>query len=93
MSDLKGIAAILRSDRITHTELADHTGVLLDVDGLNILSLNGAGMFIVKAIYDGVHDIDLLVSEVVEEFDVDAEAARGDIEAFVSKLSRILAPK
>ncbi len=40
MTDLDRLAASLRSDRLTRTALADGTGVILDVDGMHVLTLN-----------------------------------------------------
>ena len=86
MADFDDIAGILRSGRLVRTELDDETGVLLDVDGLHVFSLNDVGMFIVQAIWGGAHDVGTIVCRMVDEFDVNPAAARADAEELVSRL-------
>ena len=90
MENLTEFAKVLASEQITRTKLADETGVLLDVDGLHVFSLNETGMFIVDAICGGIVDVEGLVARVVAEFEVEPEQAREDVETFLSKLSGLL---
>ena len=91
MSSVRELAQSLASPRLTRTALADGSGVLLDVDGLTVYSLNETGMMIVEAICDGIVDEDALVARLVERFDVDAENAGNDLASFVAGLSETFA--
>lgn len=93
MTNLAEFATLLSSDQITRTKLADETGVLLDVDGLHVFSLNETGMFIVEALCNGVVDREGLVARLVGEFEVDEDTAGKDIDAFIEDLSRLLKKK
>ena len=87
MSDL---AEFLRSERVTRTPLSDGSGVLLDVQGLAVYSLNETGMFLVEALCEGSEDVDTLAARLVESFEVDEATARADIEEFIGDLSKFL---
>lgn len=84
------LSRLLSSAAISHTRLADRSGVILDIDSLQVFSLNDTGMCLVEALRDGIDDHDGLVSRVVEEFEVDQETASGDVDAFVEELARYL---
>jgi hypothetical protein len=84
------LGRLLSSEAISHTRLADHSGVILDIDSLQVFSVNETGMCLVQAIRDGIDDHDGLVSRIVEEFEVDRETASGDVDAFVEELTRYL---
>jgi hypothetical protein len=84
------LSRLLSSEAISQTRLADHTGVILDVDSLQVFSVNETGMCLVEALRDGVADHDGLVKKLVGEFDIDEETAAADIDAFVEELARYL---
>ncbi len=84
------LSRLLSSDAVSQTRLADHSGVILDLDSLQVFSVNDTGMCLVEALRDGVEDHDGLVRRIVEEFEVDAEVAASDVDAFVEELARHL---
>jgi hypothetical protein len=84
------LARLLSSEAVSQTRLADHSGVVLDIDSLRVFSVNETGMCLVEALRDGVDDHEGLVQRIVDEFDVDPEKAASDIDAFVEDLSRYL---
>ena len=84
------LSRLLSSDAISQTRLADHSGVILDVDSLQVFSLNETGMCLVEALREGVEDHDGLVKKLVSQFDVDEVTAAGDVDAFVEELARHL---
>ena len=88
MSDLRRIAGTLASGRYTVTRLVDGSGVLLDVEGLQVLSLNETGMFLLDAIQRGVHEEEALAEALTREFEVDTGTARRDVRAFLAELER-----
>jgi hypothetical protein len=84
------LSRLLSSDAISQTRLADHSGVILDIDSLQVFSVNDTGMCLVEALRNGIDDHQGLVNCLVEEFDVDRETAAGDVDAFVEELTRYL---
>jgi hypothetical protein len=90
MSRLVDLSELLSSDVLTQTKLADETGVILDVDSLQVFSLNETGMFLVEAMRDGAVTREELVARMVESFEVDEETAGADLDAFVGELVKYL---
>jgi hypothetical protein len=84
------LSRLLSSEAISQTRLADQSGVILDIDSLQVFSVNDTGMCLVEALRDGIDDHEGLVNRIVEEFDVDPETAAGDVDAFVEELARYL---
>jgi hypothetical protein len=84
------LSRLLSSDAVSQTRLADHSGVILDIDSLRVFSVNPTGMCLVEALRDGIDDHEGLVHRVIEEFDVDRDTAAKDVDAFVEELARYL---
>jgi hypothetical protein len=84
------LSRLLSSDALSQTRLADHSGVILDIESLQVFSVNDTGMCLVEALRDGVEDRDGLVQRIVDEFEVDPETASADVDAFVDELARYL---
>lgn len=84
------LSRLLSSKAVSHARLADHSGVILDIDSLQVFSVNDTGMCLVEALRDGVEDHDGLVQRIVDEFDVDLQTAAKDVDAFVDELARHL---
>ena len=93
MSDIEKLAAMLADDELTTTKLVDGTGVILDVDSLQVFTLNETGMFLVEALGGGVTDRDALVARLIESFEVDDETAAADVNAFIGDLAKFLVEK
>ena len=92
MTELAEIAEFLRSERVTRTALSDGSGVVLDVQGLAVYSLNETGMFLVNALCEGTADADALAARLVAEFEVDEATARADVDEFVASLTKLVKP-
>ena len=90
MTDIEKLAAMLATDELTTTKLVDGTGVILDVDSLQVFTLNETGMFLVEAMGEGVADRDGLVARMVENFEVEDDEAGVDVDAFIGDLARFL---
>jgi hypothetical protein len=70
--------------------MVDNSGVILDVDSLQVLSLNETGLLLVEALRDGVDDRLGLVRRLVDEYDIDETTAISDVDAFVAELTPFL---
>lgn len=90
MTDIEKLAAMLATDELTTTKLVDGTGVILDVDSLQVFTLNETGMFLVEAMGEGFADRDGLVARMVENFEVEDDEAGVDVDAFIGDLARFL---
>lgn len=84
------IAQFFASRRLNHTILADNTSVLLDVNGMRVLSLNETGCFLVEAIRRGAQTEAQLAATLCQEFDVDEATARRDVGHFLKELEQRL---
>lgn len=84
------IRSALDSGRLTINALNDGSGVLLDVDGEQLLTLNRTGMRLIQAIERGADAVEALRDLLMEEFDVEAERAENDARAFVGKVAAAL---
>jgi len=94
MSQIEELARLLASDdEFTQQKLADETGVILDVDSLQVFSLNETGMFLVEEMKAGIVTEDALVTRMMEEFEVEEEVARKDVSEFVTELATYLIEK
>ena len=87
---MNALVEIFKSDRLTHTDLAEDGGVLLDIAGHQVLSLNEVGMFLVNLIHRDGGTAEQLTQRVVAEFEVDETTARTDVDQFLSELARFL---
>ncbi len=91
MTDIKALAEVLRSDeRLTLTELADRSGVILSLKTRTVASLNETAQFLVARLREGVTDELELARRLAAEFDIDEETARRDITSFLSMLAKCL---
>jgi hypothetical protein len=86
MDDLSRLIERLRCERLAFRRLSDDSGVLVELRGGRMLSLNPAATFLVERIRAGVDTLDELARGLVEEFEVDEPTARQDIEACLEQL-------
>ncbi|MCC6644394.1 MAG: PqqD family protein [Polyangiaceae bacterium] len=78
---------IVASPRVLLTELADGSGVLLDLDTKFYFTLNPVGVAAWRALSaTGGATIDAVTRVICEEFDVSADVAQADLEALVRGL-------
>ena len=78
----------LSEGRLTISALDDGTGVVLDVEGEQLLEMNATGLAMMQAIADGAENEDAVVERVVEKFDAPVERVREDVRAFVVDVSK-----
>jgi hypothetical protein len=81
---------LLNSERLTETALAEGGGVLLDLEGQQILSLNGVGLEIVQMLRrEAISQTDL-ASHIAKIYGIDEDTAAGDVALFIERLSQFL---
>ena len=93
MEHIEELARMLATDELTTTKLVDGTGVILDVDSLQVFTLNETGMFLVEALGEGVADREGLVARLVESFEVEDDVAGEDVDLFIGDLGKFLVEK
>lgn len=77
----------LRVERLTWREVDDEL-VVLDVEGSSYLNANAAASVLMKRLAAGIASLDDLVAALLAEFEIDASAAREDVDRFVAKLEK-----
>ncbi|MFZ1640714.1 MAG: PqqD family protein [Candidatus Contendobacter sp.] len=88
---LNPLVAVLKSDRLAYTDMGEDGGVLLDIAGHQVFTLNEVGMYLVNLMrQDDVDAAERLTQRVVVEFQVDEATARADVDEFLSELARFL---
>lgn len=90
MVSVPHLAERLSSDRFARKTLADGSGVLLDLEAMRVLSLNATGAFLLDQISSGAHDFAALAERLAQEFEVDKETARRDVEQLLDSLAKAL---
>ncbi len=80
----------LCSGRLTINPLDDGSGVVLDVDGEQLLTMNPTGLQIMTAIDAGAESIDEITSAITGQFEVGPDQARSDGEEFIRKVASVL---
>ncbi|WP_376697521.1 PqqD family protein [Wenzhouxiangella sp. EGI_FJ10305] len=81
------IAAALEDKRLTINALDDGSGVVLDVEGEQMLMANGTGIAIVQAIAEGDRDVASVARRLAGQFDVGEGRAREDVTTFVAQVA------
>ena len=90
MSSIESLAVRLESDRYSRRTLSDGTGIVIDVEALQVMSLNRSGMFLLDAIADGTTDADRLRERLTERYEVDDATAARDIGELLDAIDRSL---
>lgn len=87
---IERIREALDSGRLTINSLDDGSGVLLDIDGEQLLTLNRTGMRLVQSIEDGAESFEALRDVLLAQFEVEPERAETDARAFVEEVAEAL---
>jgi hypothetical protein len=90
MTSVDKLRELLTSEQLTTTKLADDSGVVLDVDSLQVLALNETGMFLIEALQHGAESENDLVERLVTEFEVETETAANDVKSFLDEMGDVL---
>jgi hypothetical protein len=65
-------------------QTVQHEAVLVDLSAGNTLGLNATGSFVWKHLEED--NVDGIAARVAEEFSIDVDSARRDVEAFIEQL-------
>ena len=84
---IASIAAALENKRLTINALDDGSGVVLDVDGEQMLTANATGMRIIQAIDEGDRDAAAIARRLAGQFEVSEQQASEDVAAFVARVA------
>ena len=92
MSDehIDQIRHALEAERLTINALDDGSGVLLDVEGEQLLTLNATGMRLIRAIADHAASAEELGARMASEYDVTPDRAEADVRMFIDHVARAL---
>lgn len=87
---IEAVTNALQSGRLNFTTMADSTGVLLDLHGHQVMSLNDTATAIVGALIDGASDVQSVAQRIAREFEIDPDTAAGDVDDFLRELTALL---
>jgi len=87
---LAKITQYLSSNNVELTLLADGSGVLLDLEGHQVLSLNNTGATIAQALLQEKKDINDVIAEFSDEYEITQDQAKTDIAEFLDEMHSAL---
>lgn len=92
MSDeqIDRIREALDAGRLTINALEDGSGVLLDVEGEQLLTLNATGMRLIQAIADRAASAEELGARLASAYDVTPDRAEADARVFLDHVVKAL---
>lgn len=88
----KALSALLQDDSYTMAEMADGTGVLLDLRRESLLTFNDTSTFMFERIKAGDNE-EAIVAKVHGKYEVDEVVARIDVSEFILQLGQALGLK
>ena len=88
--DIEKLREALHRGRLTINALDDGSGVLLDVDGEQLITLNRTGVRRVQYVDEGATTVDALRDRLMKEFEVDADRAERNARTFFTALAQAL---
>lgn len=89
-TSLETVRAALDDGRLTINALDDGSGVLLDIEGEQLLTLNRTGLAMVQAVADGAGTNAEVGQFIAELFDVEADIAAADAAGFLAEIAAAL---
>jgi sensor domain CHASE-containing protein len=90
---IRFLSEIIRSDRLTASDLGRDGGVLTDIDHNQMLSLNHTGMYLVKMLEDHLVTRETLITQLSKDFGIEVGEASADIDEFLEILADFLRTK
>lgn len=73
--------------RLTISRLDDGSGVLLDVEGEQLVEMNASAMAMIQAVADGAEDCRAVAERVAEQFGQPVERVAADVDRFLAQLA------
>lgn len=90
---LQSLKDLVTQGDLQLTPLADGSGVMLNLNKQQVLSLNATGRFILESlIANDQSDLEQLAAALSDEFEVSQEQGLSDTVAFLRSLAELLAP-
>ena len=80
----------INSGNMTHTPLADGTGVLLNIGQGQVMSLNSTGQQLVQLILGGADTNEELAKALTEQHKIEYAVALNDVNEFIDQLSQAI---
>ena len=90
---LERLAQKLNDPDLGETLLPDGSGVLLDIDGHQVLSFSKTAVFLVQQIRAGIPTTEALAEKLANKFSVDIDTAQADTATFLADLTKALISK
>ncbi len=90
---LKTLREGLSKGRLTISALDDGSGVVLDVEGEQLLEMNATGLAIMQAIADGADTEADVADLVARQFDAPPEQVLADVKVFLEAVGKAVAEK
>lgn len=84
------LATALHSERLTINGLDDGSGVLLDVEKEQLMTLNPSAMTLVRAVEQGARTESALAEALVAQFAIDPARAEQDARGFMTGIAAVL---
>jgi hypothetical protein len=84
------IASALAAGHLTINRLADGSGVVLDAEREQLLSMNRTGLMILEAIAGGIATDTEIAHRLGERFGIDSNRAMKDVRQFTRQLASAL---
>ena len=88
--EIARIGAALASQRLTINRLEDGSGVVLDVQREQLVSMNRTGLMIIQAIADGAGAEADIAEQISQSFGIDLDRAQQDVRRFARQLAAAL---
>lgn len=89
-SDISKISQALSSERLTINRLDDGSGVVLDVQREQLVSMNRTGLMIIEAIAAGASGEAEIAEHLGQSFRIPLERAEQDVRRFTRQLAGAL---
>jgi len=89
-TSLETVRTALDDGRLTINALDDGSGVLLDIEGEQLMTLNRTGLAMVQAVADGVDSEAAIGERIAADYEVEAERAAADAEDFLGQIAEAL---
>ena len=87
---IENLAQGLAEGRLTISALDDGSGVVLDVEGEQLLEMNASGLAMMQAIADGAKTEQEVAEVVAGRFDAPRDQVLADVRGFVSDVAESL---
>ena len=84
------IRQALESERLTINPLDDGSGVVVDVEAEQLLTMNASGLAIMQAIAAGANDSVGIAERLTARFRVEGDRAQADIRVFLEQVNGAL---